>query len=136
MTLREQLIRDEGFSLKPYRDTVGRLTIGIGRNLDDRGISIEEADMLLNNDLLLVETGLNALLPQARELDEARRGVLLNMGFNMGLDGLLKFRRMLRAVEIRDYESAAREMLDSDWALQVGSRADRLSKQMTTGTWQ
>ena len=131
-----QLRRDEGLRLRPYRDQVGKLTIGIGRNLDDDGISEEEADFLLANDIKNTQVSLFAALPWTVDLDEARQGVLLNMAFNMGLHGLMQFKGTLALVETGDYAGAAQAMLESEWAKQVGPRAQRLSIQMDQGTWQ
>lgn len=136
MTLQEQLIRDEGLRLKPYRDTVGKLTIGVGRNLEDVGISHEEAMLLLDHDIARAEAEVNAHLPWSRQLGEPRRAVLVNMAFNLGIGGLLQFRRALAAMQRGDYDLAAREMLDSKWAEQVGARATRLARQMREGEWQ
>ena len=135
MNIREQLIRDEGMRLKAYRDTQGLLTIGVGRNLDAVGLYPDEVDYLLDNDLRRVQEQVLIALPWTVSLDEARFGVLLNMCFNLGLRGLLKFREMLSAVETGDWTTAAVEMLDSDWATQVGDRAVRLAKQMEIGEW-
>lgn len=134
--LRQQLIRDEGLRLKPYRDTVGKLTIGVGRNLEDVGISAEEAEVLLANDLARVSTSVTTALPWVWELDEPRQGVLYNMAFNLGTRGLLEFRRMLRSLEAHEYHAAAAELLDSTYAGQVGARAQRLARQLETGVWQ
>jgi len=135
MTLREQLIRDEGLRLKAYRDTEGHLTIGVGRNLDAVGLYPDEVDYLLDNDLRRIKDHVLTGLPWTVKLDEARFGVLLNMCFNLGLRGLLQFRQMLGAVEAGDWARAAEEMLDSKWAGQVGQRAERLAKQMESGEW-
>ena len=134
--LKQQLRRDEGLRLEPYRDTVGKLTIGIGRNLDDRGITEPEALHLLENDIEAVRSELDRRLPWIAQLDDARRGVLLNMAFNMGVDGLLGFKNMLEAVEEGDYPRAAAEMENSRWWGQVGKRARRLHTQMLTAVWQ
>jgi len=134
MNLRDQLIRDEGLRLKPYRDTVGKLTIGVGRNLDDNGITRDEAECLLHNDLARVYAELHHALPDL-SLDPVRGAVLGNMAFNMGIGRLLGFRKMLAALRVGDFAQAAVEMLDSDWATQVGSRAHRLARQMETGEW-
>lgn len=136
MTLREQLKRDEGERLKPYRDSVGKLTIGVGRNLDDVGLSPDEVDYLLSNDIRRAQEGVLGALPWTIGLDEPRFAVLVNMAFNMGLRGMLGFRKMLEAVAQADYESAAAELLDSTYAQQVGQRAQRLARQLVTGEWQ
>lgn len=126
--LRDDLIRDEDVRLKPYRDSVGKLTIGCGRNLDDVGISRDEADVLLDNDMAGVFRDLDREIPWWRMLpDDAQRG-LANMSFNLGITRLLKFRRMIAALKARDYHNAAEEALDSKWASQVGPRAHRIAK--------
>lgn len=121
--------------LHPYRDTVGKLTIGVGRNLDDVGISQDEANVLLQNDIAHVKQYLSSTWPWTDVLDDARRGVLLNMGFNLGLAGLSGFRQMLAKVQEGDFAGAAAEMRDSAWYTQVGARAERLAIQMETGVW-
>lgn len=135
MTLKEQLRRDEGLRLKPYKDTLGILTIGVGRNLTDVGISAAEADLMLDNDIERIREPIARLCPWFHDLDEARQGVILNMGFNMGLGGILQFKKMIAALKEQDWERAAKEMKDSLWARQVHSRADRLAQQMRTGKW-
>ncbi len=131
--LKDQLIIDEALRLKPYRDTVGKLTIGIGRNLDDRGITRDEAMALLETDLNLVEAELDGALPWWRQMNEARQNVLANMCFNLGLSKLLGFKNTLAAMKRGDYPAAAAGMLDSLWARQVGARAQRLATIMRTG---
>ncbi len=133
MSLRDDLIRDEGLRLRPYRDTTGNLTIGVGRNLTARGLSREEALYLLDNDIRDHSQELLAALPWVADLDPVRRDVLLNMAFNLGVPGLLKFRATLAAVKARNYPLAAKYMLRSLWASQVGTRAQRLAKRMQTG---
>ena len=130
-----QLLRDEGLQLRPYRDTVGKLTIGVGRNLDDKGISREEALEMLDHDVSEATQSLTETLPWVTSLDEARQGVLINMAFNLGLRGLLQFHQTLQAVENGHWRAAAQHMLDSKWARQVGPRATRLALQMETGEW-
>lgn len=135
MNLIDQLKRDEGLRLKPYNDSVGKLTIGVGRNLDDVGITADEAGYLLSNDVQKASSLLYTTFPWAASLDDARKGVLLNMTFNMGVAGLAAFKHFLAAVEAGDYDRAGEEMLKSKWAEQVGPRAHRLSMQMKTGEW-
>lgn len=136
MQLEDQLVRDEGLRLKLYQDTVGKWTIGVGRNLSDVGISRDEAMVLLTNDIAEATKSLETQLPWAVALDEARLGVLLNMTFNMGIGGLLHFKNFLAAVRRGDWAEARNQMLDSVWAEQVGPRAQRLAIQIETGTWQ
>ena len=136
MTLKEQLMRDEGLRLKVYADSVGVPTIGYGRNLRDKGISTAEAERMLDSDLVDTVEGLYAALPWFKYLDDARFGVLVNMGFNLGVPGLLKFVKFLAFLKLERYGLAADEMLDSTWAKQVGPRAVRLAEQMRTGVTQ
>jgi lysozyme len=126
------LNRHEGCKLKPYRCTAGKLTIGIGRNLDDVGISEEEANYLLNNDIKKCLIKLEKL-NYWPVLTETRRLVLLDMAFNLGYNGLMGFKKFLGAVSDRRYEEASRLMLDSKWAKQVGQRAVTLSAMMKQG---
>lgn len=128
-----ELERDEGLRLKPYRCSAGRLTIGIGRNLDDVGISVEEARHLLHNDIARTAADLDRLLPWWSTLDEVRQRVLLNMAFNMGAAGLAGFRQTLGFVRAGLWGAAADGMLASLWARQVGPRAVRLAEMMRTG---
>jgi lysozyme len=132
----DQLKRDEGLRLKPYRDSVGKLTIGYGRNLDDNGVTEEEAAGLLYNDIVTAKQSLAKHLPWFMQLDDARRGVLINMAFNLGIWGLLSFKKFLASIQSGDYATAKAEMLNSRWAEQVGARAQRLAIQMETGKWQ
>ena len=129
----DQLFIHEGCSLMPYADTEGLLTIGIGRCLDRKGISEEEAMIMLMNDVDEVAQGLDQNIPWWRELDDVRQRVLLDMSFNLGVWGLMKFRKTLGHVQAHNFEHASMEMLDSKWAEQVGGRAKALSQMMRTG---
>jgi lysozyme len=129
-----QLLRHEGMKLKPYRCPAGKLTIGIGRNLDANGISQKEAFVLLENDILRCESQLMDHIPIAySDLNDNRKSVLLNMCFNLGISGLLEFKNTLAFIGAGDYERAANNMLASRWAKQVGRRAIELSKLMRKG---
>lgn len=132
--LRQVVMTDEGLRLKPYTDTVGKLSIGYGRNLIDVGISQVEARQLLDHDLETAVSALTRAYPLVDTLNQARQIVLASMAFNMGVPRLSSFRKMWAALMAKDYESAAVEMLDSDWASQVGARASRLADAMRTGT--
>jgi lysozyme len=141
--MRTELIRqlkgDEGVIPHAYPDHLGYLTIGVGRLIDKRkggGLRPDEITYLLNNDVDDRINELNKRLPWFQNLDDARKGVLLNMSFQMGVDGLLGFKNTLEMVRQGDYESAAEGMLNSKWATQTPERAERLSKQMATGVWQ
>jgi len=130
--LKKTLQKHEGLRTRPYKDTVGKLTIGIGRNLDDIGISEQEAFFLLNNDIQQAVDLTKRILPEFEELDDLRQEVLVNMAFNMG-NRLREFRKMLAAIINGEYNVAADEMLLSRWAKQVGQRAIDLAKWMKEG---
>lgn len=135
MSLIEQLKRHEGLRLNPYKCTAGKLTIGYGRNLEDKGISEHEAELMLASDIHEVQDELFKRLPVYSKLNPARKGALTNMGFNLGVTGLLKFKKMISALESGDYNLAAAEMLDSRWASQVGQRSKELAEQIRTGSY-
>ena len=150
----EKLISHEGLRLEVYQDTLGIDTIGIGRNLDDRGITQDELDWmdyptiehvysdgiseadaiyLAQNDVQIVEEELLAAHPCVENLDAVRQLVLVDMAFNMGVPRLCKFKNMWSAIHEGKFEAAAREMLDSRWATQVKGRATKLANAMHNG---
>lgn len=131
--LEKDLIRDEGKKLKPYRDSKGILTIGIGHNLDE-GIDEETCAYILATDITKHCNDLNRLLPWWQDLDEVRQRALANMCFNLGIVRLLEFRKFLAALQKHDYATAANEMINSLWAQQVGSRANRLEHMIRMGS--
>ena len=146
--IKAQLVRHEGLRLKPYRCTAGKLTIGIGRNLDDCGISQSEAYIMLINDIMNCEKQLQQKIPDIYNgLDEVRKSVLLNMCISipqsrfaplrepcyLGINGLLGFKNTLAFVKAGDWERAANGMLASKWAKQFGRRAIELSELMRKG---
>lgn len=131
--LQKELERDEGRREKPYECSAGKLTIGVGWNLEDRGLPKRVIDMLFN---ISTDDAINDavdLIPNFYELSQVRQRVLANMSFNLGLTRLSKFKKMLDAVRRNDYDLAAKEMLDSKWARQVGDRAVRLAEMMREG---
>jgi lysozyme len=130
------LIRHEGLRLKPYRDTSGKLTLGVGRNLEDVGITREEALLLLDNDIARVRHEVERAFAWFSRLNPARRDVVLNMVFNLGLSRFRRFRKVIAAIKARDWEQAAREMLASLWARQVGRRARELAEMMRRGKYE
>lgn len=135
----DQLIRDEGVVLHVYKDSLGYLTLGVGRLVDERkggGITKAEAMYLLKNDIESRKTLLLTTLPWTASLDPVRFGVLLNMSFQMGVEGLLGFRNTLSMVRLGNYFQASLGMLNSLWAKQTPERAKRLADQMRTGVWQ
>ena len=150
----EKLIVAEGLRLQVYKDTLGIDTIGIGRNLEDRGITKEEltdldiptiehvyeygiteadAVYLATNDVQIVEEELVRAHPCVDRLDSVRQLILIDMAFNMGVPRLCKFKNMWAAVHNEDYPTAAKEMLDSRWAKQVKGRATKLANAMHNG---
>ena len=125
----DELVTDEALRLKVYRDSVGVLTIGIGRNLQ-KGITRAEAYYLCHNDIDDAMADLDTKVQWWRDLSEDRQRVLVNMCFNMGIDRLLGFTHMLDFLHAGEYDKAADAMLDSLWARQVGLRSQRLSNTM------
>lgn len=133
LKLKAELERDEGRRSKPYEDTEGILTIGVGWNLEERGLPQEIIDRLFELSISEAERDAMALFPSFRELDQARQRVLVNMAFNLGRKRLSGFKKMIAAVGREDWAAAADEMLDSKWARQVGKRAERLADMMRRG---
>lgn len=151
--LRNELIRDEGLQLKAYRCTAGSLTIGVGRNLDSVGIIAEEtmsmkitksgvlkygitreqALKMLDYDIERFIAALDRRMPWWREMSPIRQRVVVNMTFNLGITGLLKFKNTLKAMREGRYEAAAQGMEKSLWYRQVGDRAKRLVSMMRAG---
>lgn len=150
----DKLIAHEGMVLKVYQDTLGIDTVGIGRNLKDRGISKEEleymdipnmqvvyehgiteadARYLALNDIAIVENELCRVHTCVEDLDAVRQLVLMDMAFNMGVPRLCKFAKMWNAIHEKNFNAASVEMMDSKWARQVGSRAKKLSDAMKDG---
>ena len=130
-----QLRRDEGIRLKPYSDThvPPRMTIGYGRNLDDTGVTLPEAEYLLQNDANHAYAVACQLFPSLPTLNPARQAVLVEMAFNLGIVSLSAFHKMRECVTDGDIDGAANEMADSHWATEVGARAVRLEQQWRTG---
>jgi lysozyme len=133
--LESLLTLHEGSKRFPYRCTAGKLTIGIGFNLDDVGLYPEEISFIFANRINLVCKRLHAELPWFERLDEVRQAVLIDMGYNLGVDGLLKFKNTLGYVQRGEYDLAALGMMKSLWSRQVGRRAERLADMMKTGQW-
>lgn len=153
--LLDQLVLHEGLELLPYKDSLGIDTIGIGRNLEHRGLSKkeimhigkdvsdlhewgitkEQAYYLAENDIKIVEKEICKAHPCVLELDEVRQRVLIDMAFNIGVPRLKKFVKMWQAIHDKDFDEASVQMLDSRWAKQVGNRAVRLSNAMKSGEW-
>ena len=128
-----QLKVHEGVRSKVYLDTEGIETIGVGRNLRDRGLSDDEIELMLANDIRDFQEEVERAFSWWSDLDDVRQRVVVDMAFNMGLGSLSKFVNTLAHIENGRYEEAGVEMLDSKWARQVGDRANVLSDMMKTG---
>ena len=129
----QQIPVDEGNKAHPYRDTVGKLTIGVGRNLDDVGLRPDEIALMLRNDIAVAEISAKSLVPSFDGLTDARKAVLVNMAFSMGKSRLAGFVKFLDAVSVGNWANASAEMLQSQWSNQVGGRAIRLATMMREG---
>lgn len=129
----EELKRDEGVVLTLYQCSAGKNTIGVGRNLDDRGITDDESDYLLGNDIDICIEELTNTFPWFEDLSDTRQRVMVNMCFNLGLSRLMGFKKFLAAMEAGEWETAGVEMLDSKWAVQVGPRSTRLKDLVLEG---
>ena len=138
--LTKQLRLDEGCRSTVYKDSLGLWTIGIGRLVDPSrpkaGLRQVEMEFMLQNDINDRIQALQTKLPWFKELDAARQGVLINMAFQLGTEGLLAFTRTLGLIRNRQFAEASVAMLESKWASQTPERAKRMSRQMLTGEWQ
>jgi lysozyme len=138
--LTKQLNRDEGRKPTVYKDSLGLWTVGVGRLVDPSrpgcGLRDDEMDYMLRNDINDRIDALTRALPWFQNLDDVRKGVLLNMAFQLGTNGVLAFANTLAKVQAGDYQTAATMMMQSKWATQTPERAARLAKQMASGVWQ
>jgi lysozyme len=132
--LRAQLIQHEGLRLRPYRCTAGYLTVGVGRNLDANGISRDEAMLMLDNDIAQCIGQLRGAFSWFEKQDEIRQRALIDLCFNLGINGLLKFRNTLAAWARDDYKAAARGLEASRWFSQVGRRGPRIVHMVRHGS--
>lgn len=128
-----QLPIDEGMRSMPYKDSVGILTIGVGRNLQAKGLHPDEIALLLQNDIAEADKAARAVFPAFDTLSEPRKAVLVIMAFNLGQARLAGFVNTLGAIADGRWDDAAEGMLASKWAVQVGARAQRLAKAMREG---
>lgn len=135
----QQLRADEGFRRTVYQDHLGYWTIGVGRLVDPSkpgaGLRDGEIEMMLRNDIMDRVSQLSRRLSWFDALDEARQGVLVNMAFQLGIEGLMGFKTTLALISQGDYDQASQQMLKSKWASQTPARAARLAQQMKTGKW-
>jgi lysozyme len=140
----------EGCVLKPYYCPTGHLTIGIGHNIEarpfteeekkaigdwEKGITKNMAYMICRNDVNLCLDKLKTL-DFWKSLDEERQYALIDVCFNIGWQGLKKFRKMLKALSEKNYAEAANQLLDSKYATQTPKRAKRIAKLIKTGIWE
>ncbi len=132
----QQLKLHEGLRLKPYKCTANKTSIGVGRNLDDIGISVKEAEMLLLNDIEEAKRQLAAHFPWTVDLDEVRLAALINFTFNVGIGTVSKFVNAMALLKDGKFDMASEEFLQSRWANQVGQRAIDVTEQIRTGEWQ
>jgi lysozyme len=138
LKLIDQLIHHEGMECFPYVDTVGKTTIGVGRNLTDRGLSQAECRYLLANDIEISISELERSFNWFSKLDDTRQAVLVDLHFNLGINRLKTFKKTLRLIEecmLGDdlWDKVAEELLDSKWATQVGQRAQTLARMLQLG---
>ncbi len=132
----DQLKRHEGVRQSAYQDSLGYWTIGVGRLIDGKKggkLSMEEIEYLLRNDIKRTCEEVRKALPWFDSLSTNRQQVLINMGFNLGTKGLLGFKNTLEFVRTGQYDAAAKGMLASKWAKQVGNRSVELAEQMRNG---
>ena len=135
-TLKATIKKAEGYSAELYTDTVGVTTIGYGRAIGRVGISRDEAELMFANDVGRVLRGLDMALPWWRTLDEVRQAALCEMAYQLGLNGVMNFRKMRTALREGEYDRAADEALDSKWHAQTPKRCERVARMFRTGEWQ
>jgi len=134
--LQRLLIRHEGYESKPYDDGLGNLTIGVGRNLSDLGLSRDEVLYLLDNDLKRCDRELKYNFKWYPDLCPVRQDAMVNLCFNLGLPRLKTFKKALAAMAEEKFETAADEFLDSKWARQVGpTRSGEIASMIRTGLY-
>jgi len=134
MTIFDQLRRDEGMRRTMYRDSLGYETFGVGHKATTP-LSDAAIEQILHDDVAAAAANIDAVFTWAKSLSEARYGALINLVFNMGLGGVLSFKNMLHAMRESRWDDAARELLDSKYATQVGLRAERLATQLSEDRW-
>lgn len=133
--LKKALIRFEGYEKKPYRCTQGKLTIGVGHNLDDNGLSDAAIDFILEEDIMIATAFAMKAVPGFLVMNYARQDAIILMIFQLGIARFLGFKKALSAIKAGDYETAAREMLASDWAKQTPERAIETAEMMRVGAY-
>ena len=132
MSLRDRIRKHEGCVTVPYYDSEGIITVGIGRNLQAVPFSQDEIELMFSNDLRRARAGAKTFECYV-DLDPMRQGVLTEMVFQMGVNGVSTFKNFLIAANNHDWATAAEEMLDSKWAKQTPERAKSLAKLFLRG---
>lgn len=132
-SLMDRLIRHEGIKLNLYKDTIGYWTLGVGRCLDKKGISHDEALYMLANDIHDVQQQAAQAMPWLLGIDDVRQSVIYEMIFQLGINGVLAFKKMLAAIRDQDWKTASNEMLNSNWHQQTPKRCEELADLMLSG---
>lgn len=138
--LQKRILKHEGYREFPYLDTTGNFTVGIGHKIAidqvkdyNTGITLANAITLLESDIQLATGECSGMIPCFSALDAIRQGILIEMCFQLGLSGLLAFKKMLAALESGRFDDAAQEMLDSEWHSQTPARCEELANLMKIG---
>ena len=131
----DMLVLHEGMRTKPYEDSLGILTIGVGRNLESMGLSHDEVYYMLRNDIRRCEEELDNTFRWYKYLDQVRQDAMIDLCFTLGITRLRKFKKALGFMETDDFEKAADEFMDSKWADQVGQRAINVTTMIRTGEY-
>lgn len=134
--LRALLIKHEGLRLMPYVDQIGKVSIGIGRNLADKGITLDECEAMFQGDVAEASGHLQRIFPECGSWPAARRAALVDMMFNLGVGGFSQFKDMIAAVQVGDWAMAACAMRDSLWAAQLPSRVSELAVMVESGSYE
>jgi len=132
MITEEYIIKHEGIKLKPYLCPAGKLTIGVGRNIEDNGISTDEAIYILKNDIKRCESELREIFDHFDLFDENKKTSLIDIIFQLGKPSFLKFKKMIRAIKKGDWQESVRELKDSRLCREVPSRCEDNSELMST----
>lgn len=136
--LAKQLEADEGRRRRLYKDTASppKWSVGVGRNIEDRGLRDDEIDLMLSNDIDEAVSIARALVVNFDKLDDVRQEVVTNMAFNLGMTRLGGFKQFIGALLRFDFQRATTEMMDSKWYEQVGDRGKRLAYAMREGRFE
>lgn len=134
MNVKDLIIEHEKLALKMYKCTAGKWTIGVGRNIQDRGLSESEAMFLFQNDLSDAIQYCSRY-PWFKDLSEVRQAACLDLMFNLGPERFSHFRNFIQAMHLKQYAWAAAELVDSKWFTQVGRRGPRIASMIRSDLW-